>query len=44
MKILKKLASNFKRFRVYGIFKNDKLTMIEGVAKYYIFLDKFCLK
>ena len=29
MKILKILAFNSKRFRVYGI-KNDKLMMIEG--------------
>ena len=30
MKILKILASNFKWFKVYGIFKNDKLMMIGG--------------
>ena len=42
-KILQILASNSKQFRVYGNFKNDKLMMI-GAAKYYIFLDNFCLK
>ena len=30
MKILKILASNSKWFKVYGIFKNDKLMMIGG--------------
>ena len=45
MKILKILASNSKRFRVYGIFKHDKFMMIEGgAAKYYILFDNFCLK
>ena len=43
MKILKTLASNSKWFRGYSL-KNEKLMMIEGVAKYYIFLDNFCLK
>ena len=41
---LKILASNSKWFRVYGILTNEKLIMIEGVAKHYIFLDNFCLK
>ena len=44
MTILKILATNSKWFRVYGIFKNDKLMMIEGMVKYYIFLDIFCLE
>ena len=30
LKILKILTSNSKRFRVYGIFQNDKLMMIDG--------------
>ena len=30
MKILKILASNSKWFKVYGIFRNDKLIMIGG--------------
>ena len=45
MKILKLLASNSKRFRVYGIFKKWQIDVDRGgVAKYYVFLDKFCLK
>ena len=44
IKVLKILTSNSKQFRVYGILKNDKLMMIEVVAKYYIFLDFLYLK
>ena len=49
MKILKILPSNSKQFRVYGIFKKcqidyDRGGGVEGVAKYNIFLDNFCLK
>ena len=44
MTFLKIWASNSKWFRVYGILTNGKLIMTEEVAKYYIFLDNFCLK
>ena len=49
MKILKILASNSKWFRMDGIFKKwqidyDRGGGVEGVAKYNIFLDNFCLK
>ena len=45
IKILKILASNTKRFRVYGIFlKKWQIDEDNGAAKYNIFLDNFCLK
>ena len=49
MKIPKILVSNSNQFRFYGIFKKYKLMIEwgereEGGAKYYIFLDNFCLK
>ena len=44
MKILNILGSNSKRFRVYDIFKKWQIVVIEGTAKYYIFLDNFSLK
>ena len=44
MKILKILASNSSSSEFMAFLTNDKLMMIEGVAKYYIFLDNFWLK
>ena len=46
MKILKILASNSKRFGVYGIFKTLQIDDDKGggPAKYNNFLDNFCLK
>ena len=46
MKILKILASNFKQFRVYGIFNKWQIDDDRrgGTDKYNIFLDNFCLK
>ena len=45
MKILKILASNSKRFRVYGIFKKLQIDDDKGgTTKYNNFLDNFCLK
>ena len=44
MKIMKVLASNSKRFRVYGIFKKWQIDNDRGVAKYNNFLYNFCLK
>ena len=44
MKILKILASNYKWFKVYGIFKKWQIDDDRGTAKYNIFLDNFCLK
>ena len=45
LKIL--LASNSKRFRIYGIFKKLQINDDKGgggVTKYNNFLDNFCLK
>ena len=46
MQILKILACNSKRFRVYGIYKKWQIDDDGGggVTKYYIFLDNFYLK
>ena len=44
MKISKILASNSKRFRVYGIFKKLQIDDDTMTAKYDNFLDNFCLK
>ena len=44
MKIQKILASNSKRFRVYGIFKRWEVDDDRGAARYNVFLDNFCLK
>ena len=44
IKIQKILASNFKRFRVYGIFKRWEVDDDRGAARYNVFLDNFCLK
>ena len=44
MKILKILASNYKWFKVHGIFKKWQINDDRGTAKYNIFLDNFCLK
>ena len=44
MKILKILASNSTRFRVYGIFKKWQIDDDGGAVNYCIFLDNFCLK
>ena len=44
MKILKILALTPSGPEFMGFWKTGKLMMIEGVAKYYIFLDNFCLK
>ena len=45
MTILKILASNSKRFRVYGTFKKLEIDDDKGgAAKYNNFLDNFSLK
>ena len=47
METLKISASNTKLFRFWGIFKKWQIDYKGGgwgVAKYYIFLDNFCLK
>ena len=44
MKIQKILASNSKRFRVYGIFKRWQVDDDRGAARYNVFLGNFCLK
>ena len=44
MKIQQILASNSKRFRVYGIFKRWEVDDDRGAARYNVFLDNFGLK
>ena len=44
MKILKILASNSKRFRVFGIFEKWQIEDDRKPAKYYIFLENLSLK
>ena len=44
MKILKILASNTKRFRVYGIFEKLQINDDKETANYNSFLDNLCLK